>query len=89
MKAGLLSLGSRAVHCCRGMRRHSWHAQTSARAATLAALCGLAAAQNLPPLPAPAPPGMCKDTLDKFRDPNYNVVTKCCVDGARDKTMVW
>lgn len=60
------------------------------RAAVLAGLCGLAAAQKIPPMPTPAPPGMCKDTLDVpwnkhlSEDPQ-----KCCVDGAKDKPMVW
>ena len=56
------------------------------RAAALAGLCGLAAAQVMP---APAPPGMCKDTMDVFWNEHYNKVTKCCVDGAHENPMVW
>ena len=52
------------------------------RAAALAGLCGLAAAQD-------PGPGECKDTLDVFWNTHYNEITTCCTDGDKDKPLVW
>ena len=62
--------------------RRRWHAQTGARAATRAALCGLAAAMD-------PGPGQCKDEFDNPFNSHFLEITTCCVDGAKDKPMVW
>ena len=52
------------------------------RVAMLAALCGLAAG-------ADPGPGECKDVADFPWNPNYNKISKCCVDSNKDAPLVW
>ena len=54
------------------------------RAAALAGLCGLAAAQFDPG------PGECMDVFDNPFEPSFYQITKCCTDNvAKDKPLIW
>ena len=55
------------------------------RAAVLAGLCGLAAAQKI----SDPGPGECMDVLDNPFNSHFYEITKCCTDGAKDKPLVW
>jgi hypothetical protein len=92
VKAGLLSLGSRAVHCRRATlsyrsiaREEQWPATMRAATLSLAGLCGLAAAQKIPD----PGPGECMDVLDNPFNPSFYQITKCCIAGRKDAPMVW
>ena len=52
------------------------------RAAALAGLCGLAAAVD-------PKAGECKDVFDNPFDSHFHEITKCCVDGSKERVMVW
>eukprot|EP01045_Picozoa_sp_COSAG04_P006838 COSAG04_NODE_343_length_16235_cov_7.800570_14_plen_779_part_00 len=54
-------------------------AGTVLRGLALLGALGGATGQILPP---PAPPGFCRDTIDDPRNPNFNKLTKCCMDSA-------